>query len=142
PRRAPAWLPDPERSSMRPAAGLFPLSSWSGTLTAGSSRRKGGMAFAGADTGRPSGDSTYALLVTRGRSALATGLAALWFVVSFVGCGGGSTTRTGGVSSAIAPSGASAYAVSYHCRSGRRGTITVTLPKPSSLAQVFNPIDV
>jgi len=80
--------------------------------------------------------------MTRGQRALATGLAALSSVVSFVGCGGGSATRTSDASPAIRPSGASAYAVHYQCRSGRRGTIAVSLPNPPSLAQVFNPIDV
>ena len=30
----------------------------------------------------------------------------------------------------------------YRCRSGRRGTIAVSLPNPRNLAQVFNPIGV
>src|SRR3954453_13247386 len=81
-------------------------------------------------------------MVTRGRRALATGLGALSPAVSFGGCRGGRATGTSDASPAIRPSGASARAVHYHCRSGGRGTISVSLPNPRRLAQVLNAIDV
>ena len=104
-----------------------------------SRRRRGGAAPA--QRRPPPGDSAYAHLVTSGRRVLATVLA-LSSVVAFVGCGGSSASRTGTAQPATRPGGASAHAVYYHCHSGRRGTIAVSLPNPRSLAQVLNPIDV
>lgn len=68
-----------------------------------------------------------------------TVLGILFFLTS---CGGGSHLPVRDASPALAPSGATATTVSYECRGGRRSTITVSLPDPRRLPEVFNPINV
>ena len=72
---------------------------------------------------------------------------ALCLLTGLTACGGGAgtpaaQTPTRDAAPAAAPSGATATAISYQCRSGRRSTITVSIPDPRRLPEVVNPIQV